>query len=149
MPAWLTLRAGGALLGKIWPYLGVGILLLVIYLQHTTIQRGAEFRHSMQTVLVAPDASTTTLLRKARAVVAESDDRLNHLTQISREAAAANARSLAADAALAQEQEANARRYAVAQRRISDLESRHASGNAAQDLHTIEDDSQAAWRGWR
>jgi len=149
MPAWLTLNAAGALLGKIWPFLGVAVLLLVIYFQHTSLNAAKEFRHSMQTELSAPDSSTGTLLRKAHAIVAESADRLAHLTTISAEASAANLRSTQADTALMREQEANARRFAVAQRRIADLQSRRASGNAAQDLHTIEEDSQAAWRGWR
>jgi len=116
---------------------------------HDQLDLESQFRHSLQVTLSAPKEDHATLLNFAAAVVKEDANRKTTLDQISREALQAEQHSRAADAALAQEQQANARKFASAQRQITELQNRKPTGNPTADCKAIEEDSKAAWKGWQ
>lgn len=145
----LTWRAVGGMLLRYWHFLAIGLLLGITVAQHLSLRGEADFRRHMQSVLSAASDSHEALLDKGATVSRENGERRQALETINRDTQAARSRADAADARLRDEQAANQRRFAAYERRITDLQSRRPTGNAEQDLHIIEQDSEAAWRGWR
>lgn len=150
MPSW------GKLVLKLLPWaviLGLGVAL---YLTRDTLQDTKdkltvelEFRGAVANFANAKSGTRKEIMVNLYAIGQTSLNRKAALERISAEALTANERSKAADAALQRAQADNAKKFAAAQRRISDLENRKGSGDAAADLKTIEQDSQAAWKGWK
>lgn len=143
-------QAGWALFKRFWPYIVIAILAGALYLTRDTLEdtkatltSEVEFREQIAVVFDCPGKDRSAVATCLSAVRQTSENRRETLEEISRQAREAHERSKQADAALKREQEANARKFAAAQRKISDLENRKPGGS------TIEEDSKAAWEGWR
>lgn len=145
----LTLDAALGVLKKVWPFLVIVALgVYIMTLQHR-VALDTQFRESVRTELSSKETDRTKLLRGLHAAMQTSQNRAAALAQINQQALEANQRSTAADKALAREQEANARKFAASQRQIHDLMNRRPTGNAQADCAAIEEDSKAAWKGWK
>lgn len=141
---------------KFIPYVVIALLFGALLITRATLADVKTELANEQTFVaqVATFANAKTgkkpeIMANLLAIGQTSLNRKAALERISSEAKSANERSLAADAALKREQEANARKYAAAQKTIADLQSRKGTGNAEADLKIIEEDSKAAWRGWK
>lgn len=156
MPSKLTVDFVLGLLKKAWPFIIIGALACALYVTRDTLQDTKddlkvelEFRAGVANFANAKTGTRKEIMVNLYAIGQTSLNRKAALERISNEALTAHERSKAADEALKRVQADNAKKFAAAQRRISDLENRKGSGDAAADLKTIEQDSQAAWKGWK
>jgi hypothetical protein len=149
------------------PALAIALLAGALWWAHQVIERTrierdaavadvVEFRRLATDATVPPAADGTRPLLTtvdAKAALAgafrDRDNARAELGRIDRDTKAARQRADRADAALAQEQAANRRRFDAAQGRIAALEAVKPSADAAADAAGIDDDSKAAWESWR
>lgn len=151
-----TLDATLGFLKRSWPLI-VGTLLVAfcIFTQLRLNTANAHLETEKQTRVVlaqelgAPSPEPIVLIQTAKARVTESKDRKVALERISGEAVAAKKRADVADAQLKRTQAANTVEFAKAQKVINDLQHRKPTGNWPKDYQAIEQDSQAAWKGWK
>lgn len=109
----------------------------------------ADWRRNIAQIVQAPSEKHDTVRTYVRNIWAENETRKQTLQTISEVAQEAHERALAADAALKREQEQHSKAFAAARPVIVTLEDRKPSGDAAKDCGVIEEDSKAAWKGWR
>lgn len=141
---------------KFLPYAVIVGLFVTLLITRGTLadvralnQVETDFRTVLMSELNSPSADRTVLLQTASARMQESKNRRDTLDRIGVDAEASKKRADKADAELKREQVENARKLAVAQRTINDLQGRKSTGNAEADLKAIEEDSKAAWQSWR
>ncbi|WP_037500801.1 hypothetical protein [Sphingomonas jaspsi] len=152
----LTLDAAWGFVKKTWPFMLIALasaMLLITQHQLSTARKSlvaeASFRSELATIFGSKTTDTASLLGVAHARDKEKTEFATTLTRISNESLANKKRADAADAALKKEQAENARKFAAAQRTIADLQGRKPTGNRDADWKVIEEDSKAAWKGWR
>lgn len=152
----LTLRAVLGFLKRYWyclPIIGLSIALAIVCHNlgnaRDKLATEAQTRDALAGVLHGLHSDGPYLLYLAGERMKESENRRAALATISNQAQAAKQRSDAADKKLAETQAENAKKYAAAQRTISELEHRKPTGDPVKDCAAIEEDSKAAWKGWR
>lgn len=143
-------------LKRTWPVLvSVALVAALVFSRwqlsnaNENLKHEEAFRQIVRTELGAPNAKIETLTVVIHEKLRESRERKDALNRISAETLAAKQRATAADAALKKEQEANAREFAKAQAEIHRLQSRKATGDPVKDAKAMDEDSKAAWKGWK
>lgn len=143
-------------LKRTWPLLISLTLVLALGISRWQLSNANEklsqendFRQSIKTELAAPAADIKTLTATVHARVEESRDRKETLTRISTESLAAKKRAETADTELKRVQAENTRHFAEAKPQIKALDQRKPTGIAEKDAAALEEDSKAAWKGWK
>lgn len=133
---------------------GIGLVSLGVswYVRGQKVEALSSYQESVQRAvtpagsdLLSPEQSLAAIGTLKKNVETTTTE----LRRISNEATAAKARADAADARLAQQLADFERRYQAATRRIADLERRQAAATPEEAAVAIEEDSKAAWEGWR
>lgn len=141
---------------KYAPYIVIALLIGVVLLRSHQLTSTREqlkteqnFRVEISEILGAPNGKAETVRQTARAVTETSENRRRALETIDRDTAEAKRRADANDAELERVQQKHRREYRAAEKKITELEQREATGIPEQDQQLIEDDSKAPWEGWQ
>lgn len=152
----LTLEVTLGFLRKAWPLLVLGVLFALLLIRSSQLdaarqqlENEAQFRGLLKVALDAPSIKAPDLLLTTQKVVEERDGFRNVINENNRQVLQAKDRADKADAALAQAQTEHQKKFTAAKRRINDLENRRSTGDTARDAAQIEEDTKAAWEGWR
>jgi hypothetical protein len=152
----LSFDAAWALLKKFGPFLIMAGLTisLAITADHLRGARAkladeAQFRHALMGVLEYNKDDSADLLYAAGTRMKESKDRAVALKTISDQALQNKQRADAADAELKREQADNVKKFAAVQAQLTNLQGHKSTGNREADWKQIDEDSQAAWKGWK
>jgi hypothetical protein len=144
------------ILKRAWPFLIMAGLTisLAITADHLRGARAklaneAEFRHALMGVLEYDKDDSAHLLYAAGTRMKESKDHAVALKTISDQALQNKQRADAADAELKREQADNEKKFAAARAQIANLQGHKSTGNREADWKQIDEDSQAAWKGWK
>lgn len=156
IPEELTLDAVLTLLRRFWyviPMLALGVALMLanhnLSNARAKLQQDADFRTELQSMMHAKSDKMPVLLNDLGVIITNSNNRKTALDQISHNAQQSAKRSKADDADLKRQLAAYRSQYALAERRIKDLELRKTAGNLLDDWKILENDTKAAWENWK